>query len=403
MSAADLNHRMKNVLIVHQSAEMYGSDRVLLTLAIGMNQRGHFHPIVVLPCHGPLENALCEAGVEVHLGEVAKITRATFTPLGIPALLGKAWSSIGQIDMLLAGREVAFVHSNTLAVLAGAGWALRHRRPHLWHVHEIITSPRIARFGFPFMIRCFADRVVAISTQTRRWLVTEQPALAERCVIVFDGVPVTERPSDAAIAKFRASVGASDNHVVVTLAGRINRWKGQEVLIKAAALLKGKTGSDCIRFVIAGGPAPGGEGIPVRLQTLVRGLGLSNSFVFLEFVQDIWPVWFGTDIAVVPSTEPEPFGMVAIEAMAAGIPVVASAHGGLLDCIDHPKTGLLITPNSADALADAIAELAADPGLRARMGAAGRERQLRMFSMEQFIQGIETIYEGLQDRTEPRP
>jgi len=386
---------MKNVLIVHQAAEMYGSDKVALMLAAGLRQRGRFYPIVVLPCHGPLENALRDAGVEVHLAETARITRATFTPPGILTVLGKAWNCIGQIDRLLAGREIAVVHSNTLAVLAGAAWARRRHCRHLWHVHEIIYSPRIVRAGFPRMLRLLADRVVAVSTQTREWLVAEHPALAGRSVVVSDGLPVIERPSDDAIEKFRNSIGATDNHIVITLAGRINRWKGQEVLIEAARLLKANGNSNAFRFAIAGGPAPGREDIALHLQALVKEHGLDTSFAFLQFVEDIWPVWFGTDIAVVPSIEPEPFGMVAIEAMAAGVPVIGSAHGGLLDSVDHGTTGLLVTPGSADALADAIAALAADPELRARMGTAGRERQLKMFSIEKFIDGIESVYRAM--------
>jgi glycosyltransferase involved in cell wall biosynthesis len=98
-------------------------------------------------------------------------------------------------------------------------------------------------------------------------------------------------------------------------------------------------------------------------------------------VADIWPVWRASDIAVVPSTEPEPFGMVAIEAMACGLPVVAAAHGGLLDIVDDGRSGLLFTPRDADALAAALQRLAGDAALRQRLGSAGAQRQAEHFSL----------------------
>ncbi|MBK7517654.1 MAG: glycosyltransferase family 4 protein [Betaproteobacteria bacterium] len=126
---------------------------------------------------------------------------------------------------------------------------------------------------------------------------------------------------------------------------------------------------------------PGQEAVRDRLRAQVAAAGLQDRVQFLPFVDDIWPVWRASDIGVVPSTEPEPFGMVAIEAMACSVPVVAAAHGGLLDIVDDEVTGLLFQPRDAAALADALARLAGDAALRARLGAAGAARQAQHFSL----------------------
>lgn len=387
---------MNIVLFIHQSAEMYGSDKVLLSIARGLLSTGKFHPVVVLPEDGPLHSALLTSGVEVHIGEVAKISRAVFTPAGLIRLVGKTLKAVRSLDRIVGGRGVTVVHSNTLAVLAGAVWALLRRRKHLWHVHEIILSPRLVSKAFPWLVNCFSSRVMSNSTLTERWLLAEQPSLASRSIVVFNGLPPVAEPSDAAVRAFRESVGAGDDDVVVTLAGRINRWKGQELLLEAAALLRQRGREASLRFVIVGGGARGLEELPLRLKAQAEASGIGGCCYFVPFVDDIWPVWFGTDIAVVPSTEPEPFGMVAIEAMAAGAPVIAAGHGGLLDIVVNEKTGLFFPPRDASALADSINRLASDRTLRKRLGSIGARRQRDLFSVQSQVDRIEKVYEEMQ-------
>lgn len=383
---------MSIVLFVHQSAQMYGSDKVLLYLVQGLQARGDFQPVVVLPEDGPLHAALLAAGIEVHIAEVAKISRSIATPMGLFRLVRAMFKGVRALRRVVGTRKIALVHSNTLAVLSGAAWAMLARQRHLWHVHEILLSPKPVSKIFPWLVRLLSDRVMSNSTLTERWLLSEQPALASRSVVVFNGLPKVEKSSQAAIRAFRARVGASEDDVVVTLAGRINRWKGQELLIEAAAELQRRGRVDGMRFVIAGDAGPGLEDLPVRLKAQVRSLGLSKYFTFLPFIDDVWPMWFGTDIAAVPSTEPEPFGMVAIEAMAAQVPVVAAGHGGLLDVVIHEKTGLIFSPGNSIALTEALDCLASNHALRHLYGAAGAKRQQDVFSIQGQVDRTLDVY-----------
>lgn len=386
---------MSIVLFIHQSAEMYGSDKVLLFITRGLRSTGKFDPVVVLPEEGPLYSALLQSGVEVHIGEVAKVSRSVFSPTGVIRLVGKIFTAIRRIESIVGGRDVSVVHSNTLAVLAGAVWALLRRRKHLWHVHEIVLSPKVVSKAFPWLVNRLSNRVMSNSTMTERWLLGEQPTLASKSIVVFNGLPPVDAPSEAEIRAFRESVGAGDDAVVVTLAGRINRWKGQELLLEAASLLKRRGRLASLRFVIVGGAAPGLEELPAQLRAQAEASGVGGCCQFVPFIDDIWPVWFGTDIAVVPSTEPEPFGMVAIEAMAAGVPVIAAGHGGLLDIVEIEKTGLLIPPRDVSALADSIDRLATDRVLRKRLGSAGARRQRGLFSVQNQVDRTAEVYEGM--------
>ncbi len=383
---------MKLVLFIHQAAELYGSDKVLLYLVTGLAQRDVVKPVVVLPGRGPLWDALQAAGIEVHVAPVGKITRAAFNPVGLVRLLRQVLQSTAEIDRVVAGRPIIAVHSNTLAVLAGAVWAHRRRVPHLWHVHEIIQRPRMAGRVFPALVRWLADTVVSNSTLTQQWLLSHQPALAGRAQVVFNGLPDQPLAPATAVASFRAQVGAQADTVLIVLAGRLNHSKGQGLLIEAVAILRQRGSLGRARLAIVGDAAPGQAHWAGTLAAQANAAGLADAVCFLGFVADIRPVWQAADIAVVPSTEPESFGMVAIEAMAAGVPVVAAAHGGLLDIVNDGGTGLLFTPCSAAALADALQALIAQPALRLRLGAAGQLRQQQHFSAASQVIALEQIY-----------
>lgn len=383
------------VLVVHQGAEMYGSDRVLLYLMRGLRERGRYAPLVVLPGPGPLHGELVAAGVEVHFGEVMKVERAMLRPAGLARLPAQAWRALRRLDDVVGGREVALVHSNTLAVLAGALWAQRRRRRHLWHVHEIILKPRPVAVAFPWLVDRLSDRVIANSTATQRWLLEARPRLAGRSHIVFNGLPAEASVSQADAESFRQRIGARPGDLVATIAGRLNHWKGQGLLIEAASLLKQQGRLAPWRIAIVGAPFAGQEHIREALRRQVVDAGLGDSVSFVDFVNDIAPVWHGSDVAVVASTEPEPFGMVAIEAMAAGLPVIAAGHGGLTDIVVHDETGQLFRPRDAQALADALVN-AADDVRRRRWGESGRARQAANFSLQAQVEQTEALYDAMR-------
>ena len=368
-------------LVVHGSAELYGSDKVLLATMAAMRDDPAFVPVVVLHDDGPLRAALHAAGVEVHVGGVTKIRRAMFTPGGVLRLPAQLAATGRMLEAVAAGRPVGLVYSNTLAVLGAAVWARRRRLPHLWHVHEILQHPALVRRGLPWLAARLSGHVLANSRQTQAWLEREAPSLLGRVSTVFNGLGAVPAPDAAAAAAVRQVLGVAPSDVLATLAGRLNAWKGQDLLIAAMALLGKQQRRGGLHVALVGAVLAGQEAVRDRLRAQVAAAGLQDRVQFLPFVDDIWPVWRASDIGVVPSTEPEPFGMVAIEAMACSVPVVAAAHGGLLDIVDDEVTGLLFQPRDAAALADALARLAGDAALRARLGAAGAARQAQHFSL----------------------
>jgi glycosyltransferase involved in cell wall biosynthesis len=369
----------QTVLFVHQGAELYGSDKVVLNLAVGVREFG-FRPIVILPNDGPLLTCLIDSGVECHLAPIGKIARANLTPMGMFRLVGELFALWRCTRQLGLRSRVDLVYSNTIATFGGAVLALLWRKPHVWHVHEIVLRPRLVEALFPRLVAIGSHSVISNSNETAEWLNKRSPSLGSRNQVIWNGIGPGQ-PGPGARAAFRELWRVSDRGLVIALVGRINRWKGHAVALAAVVALPDRIRRN-VTLVFAGDVFPGQEHIELDLREKIAQSGVADRVLIQPFVSDVDAMWEAVDIALVPSTEPEPFGMVAIEAMRAGKPVVASAHGGLVEIVRPGVTGLLVPPGDAQALADAIQKLAEDPELRRRLGDAGRVRQRELFSLE---------------------
>jgi glycosyltransferase involved in cell wall biosynthesis len=162
---------------------------------------------------------------------------------------------------------------------------------------------------------------------------------------------------------------------VFACAGRLVAGKGVGELIRAFAPVAAADGGAVLR-VAGDGPERG------QLEDLVRRLGLDGRVELLGVVDDMPGFWAGCDVSVTPSTLPESFGLAALEGMASAKPVVATAHGGIVEVVEDGVTGRLVTPGDVEALSAALRDYAADPELRRRHGRAGRERCEARFGMD---------------------
>jgi glycosyltransferase involved in cell wall biosynthesis len=384
---------MKNILFAHQSAEMYGSDKVLLYLVSGMAAHG-LNSIVLLPEEGPLLIELQKCGIETQIVPVTKLDRKTLSPKGLLCLLWSLYKSIVGINRAVAGRKIDLVYSNTLAVLGAAVWAVLMRKPHVWHVHELLLSPTVVRKGFPWMVRLLVDKAICNSTMTSNWLLAEQPSLHHRTVVIWSEQGPRPEPNRPATAQVRVQLGIAPDDLVLTLVGRINRWKGQALFIEAAHMLR-QRGFNNVHFLIVGSAVVGQENLVEDLRHKIAQNSVAAHVHILAFTHDVWSVWDATDIAVVPSTEPEPFGMVAIETMASGKPVVVAAHGGLLDIVEDGVSGLQFEANNAGKFAEAMQRLIRSADLRKQMGLAGKPRQEELFSLHSQLQSTAKLLHAM--------
>lgn len=389
---------MTLTLVIHHDADLYGADQSLLRAARALKVGGLL-PVVVLPYEGPLLERLRAEGLEVHIGPVGKLTRQRMRPAAWVQLIRELRAALRFLDRVVAGRPVGVAYINSVAAVGGGLWARWRGVPTLWHVRELVVSPRLAAAGFPWLLRALGGWCICNSSATRNWLIHRQPRLQSRSSVLWNGIEPASPPPVDSVRSFRERLGIGPQHTVVTLVGRINRWKGQTVFVEAAALLRAAPAHSETRFLIVGDVADGQHHFREALLAQISAKGLGDRVLWHPFTQDIDVVWAASDVAVVPSIEPEPFGRVAIEAMAHGLPVVAAAHGGLAEIVVDGETGRLVTPGDPQALASALDTLIVDAQARHRMGARGRERQMSEFSQARHDQRLLELIRRMRGRT----
>lgn len=382
-----------NILFVHSSDELYGSDRVLLELVRRLD-RGRFTPLVAVPCdlpyRGHLSAALAEAGVRCLRVDMGVLRRRYFGWRGIGLYAWRLGLGAIRVMRLIRREGVALVHSNTGAVWAGALAARLARRPHVWHIHEIVTRPVAVRRAIAWMATRFSDRIVAISQAVGDHLAADAPGHADRIAVIPDAVDTERFRPENDGAALRRAWGVGPDDLLIGQVGRISAWKGQEDFLAAAAQVAAQQAG--VRFVVVGDVVPGEEDRLERLQRQAAAQGLGDRLIWAGFRTDTPQVMAALDLLVLPSRQPEPFGMVLLEAMATGKPVIATDQGGPREIVVPGETGMLVPPGDPTALAGAIVELARHATLRQQMGAAARARAERSFGLIPYVSAFEALY-----------
>jgi len=180
-------------------------------------------------------------------------------------------------------------------------------------------------------------------------------------------------------------------------------WKGHEIFIKAVdCLIKEKKIRDC-SFFIVGSADSANQGLDEKLRVQVQELGLGDYIVFTGYQSNVYPFVQKMDIIVHTSTMPEPLGMVIIEAMALGKPVIASAIGGPIEIIKDGLDGFLVSPSDPRALAEKIYELLRNKETLREISKNAKLKARGQFSLDFHAEQIENIYgQGITKYREPK-
>ncbi|HTT92638.1 MAG TPA: glycosyltransferase family 4 protein [Acidimicrobiales bacterium] len=340
--------RPPTVLSVQPVAERGGSDQALLRMARQLSAAG-WDVHVALPAPSPMAAEFASAGVTLHVVPMPRIS----TSHGATAWLGYAlnWpKSVLTLRRLSRSVQADVVHSNSLHSWYGWAAAGLAGKPHIWHAREIVVQSRSALLVERFLALHFARRVLAISEA-----VASQLHRANLTVVHEEADPAEFYPGRAGRA--RRKYGLPDDALVVGYVGRIDTWKGVDVLLDSVPRLWARVGGEGVRVVIAGGTVGDKETYAGGLRQNAEELGV----LWLGPLsgEDAGDLIADLDCLVLPSTEPEPWGLVLVEALACGTPVVATDAGGAREILAGlpPDAGRLVPPRDATALATAVATL----------------------------------------------
>ena len=347
----------------------------------------------VLPEGGPLVGLLQARGVRIHLHPgLTILDRSRLkTVSGCLRFLAGVPISILFLVRLILRLRIDIVHTNTVVLPSPSLAAFLTRRPHVWQIRELLQEFGPIWRPYQRWIYSLSSTIVAISCCVRDQF---DPELQNKVQVIYDGLDdSTGKANPVLVEAFRKSF--PPGAVLIGVVGRI-KWhrKGQEVLVRAASLLRDQFPE--ARYLIVGTPSLGNEDHEARLRALITQHGLDDVVRLVGEIDDTASVFAALEIAVAPSVQPEPFGCVVIEAMAAGTVVVGSRAGGIAEQIVHGETGLLFKPGDPADLARELAKVLSDKDLRRQMAAAGGSRVRSHFQLATTTADMLKLFERLQ-------
>jgi len=370
---------LTNVLLYTDSNVMAGTERHILTLANALIRLG-LHATIGCPEGSALQSAAALAQIPV-----------------LPVRHGGMSGTHAILDLrrLLRSRRINLVHAhNGRTSLLGAIAIRSAGNGKLVLTQHFIAPAYTNRRGVKGSASRFIHRIVdayiahtlAISDAVRQGVLSRKESDEQHVTRVHNGIdPPT---TGASRTQVRKELGIPETSSLLVCATRLEEEKSVDVLLRALALLKRHDATIDLRCVICGD----GSKADVLL-TLASELRLTH-VQFVGFRTDVPSLMAAADVVVLPAPN-EPFGLVLLEAMAVGTPVVAMRAGGPLEVVCDQVTGLLATPNDPIELQRAIAQLCHDPAIRTRLAAAASERFKTMFSADTMATLTAEIYRSV--------
>lgn len=348
-----------------------GGEAQVLGLARGLMDKGH-QVLVLCPPRSEMASA-CEA----HSIPVRTASMRSELDL----------LSAYKLSRYLRGFGADVVHFHTArAHTLGLVAARLARTP----VKVLSRRVDFAVGGNPFSrakYKSSVDAVVAI-TEAVRDVLLRGGVDPERVTVIYSGVDLAKFAAAGDGGRLRAELGIPSSAPLVGAVGALAPHKAQAYLLRAAAKLRAEKPE--VRYIIAG------EGeLESELKELARSLGVADLVIFTGFRRDIEAVLAALDVFVLSSVA-EGLCTSILDAMLAGVPVVATSVGGVPEIVLDGVCGLLVPPADPEALARGIARVLGDPALKGRLAAGGRER-VRDFSIERTVFETERLYKRLLD------
>ena len=372
---------VKRILFVDHADGLGGAERSLLLLMT------HLPPEKWEPhlagVNGRFLSTAQQAGISVHPVELPRLRRSSYFPLDL-------WAGARTIAAIAKKMDADYLHANTVrAAMYTLIAAKLARRPFIWHMRDFWLSEDkpshlwLDNIGKRALIT--SAKYVIVNSNA----VAQQMPVSGKIAIVHNGIDMSNFDPKRDGSAFRKQYEIPDDVPLVGMVGRLRPWKGQQHFIQMAKLVNEHI--PYAWFVIVGGAVfSDDDSYLLELQKLSADLGLEKRLVFTGQLNDVQSALAAFDVFVHPGN-PEPFGLVNVEAMAMQKPVVAFAHGALPEIVVPNETGLLVSPNDISKLATAVSTVINDKNLAKRLGTAGKIRATQYFDIARTVKEFEEI------------
>lgn len=376
----------RTLLFVSAYTGLGGGESVQLNL-MGALDRSRFALHLATPRDGQLPQAAQALGVTTHVVPYR----------GVPTwFLPPVWMRLPAARRLAAlarsvGADAIHTDYHSLPFAVTAGRACRV--PVIWNAMGWWFPV------YPWQRRFFREQITQIVAITRavrdRWLGPEPFMPRERVRVIVPGVDPDVFHPGITGASVRERLGVGPDVPLVGMIARFQHVKGHDVFQAMARRVLDRMPQ--ARFVVAGENVFGVSKDEAYKQAILRAArddpALSAALTYLGFWEDAREVIAASDVIVCPSRF-ESLGMVHLESMAMARPVVSMDNGGPAETVIDGVTGFLVPPEDPDTLAERVVALLRDRALRARMGAAGRERVLAHYTAAGYAQQMAAVFEG---------
>lgn len=376
LNMVPMGSTQRDLVFVQSTTEMGGAETALLNLFTVSEELRRRSLIACLSFgRGDLPARLRAVGVEVIELPQARIRQ----PLRLAGLIGGLRSLIRARG---AGAVVANgAHPQIIGSLAARAARVRSVfLVNMIHAHPLWKNDPLDALA----LASPCDLMLAISQASHETMVKLRPRVDSRLFhwgTPLRSVPIEDRESA------RAELGVAADAALVGVFGRLQRWKGQDVFVAAAAQIL--AARPTTRFTVVGGSVFGLEPEYFEgLKQTAASLGLGDRMRFTGFRNDVPRLMAACDVVCHTSRVPEPFGLVVLEAMALGKPVVATEGGGPSEIITAPDLGVLVPPEDPGAMARAVLALLDDPDRRCAIGTRAAAHVAAHFSIDTMASSL---------------
>ncbi|MBB42758.1 MAG: glycosyl transferase [Rhodospirillaceae bacterium] len=355
--------------------------------------------------------ALVQAGGKAFVASsggimTAELTRAGATHTKLPMDLKNPVSifkNVRRLEMLIEQSGANIIHARSRAPAWSALYAARRTGvPFVTTFHGNYSSENFIKHAYN-SVMARGDKVIAISEFIADQLSSRYGVEPEKIVTVPRGVDVAnfdpQAVSGSRLIQLADQWRVPEDHRVILLPGRLTRWKGQTVLIEALSRLSNRAGIRCILV----GSSQGRKHYVRELKNDIVRCGLQDMVHLAGECRDMPAAMLMADIVISASIEAEAFGRVIVEAQAMGRPVIASDHGAARETVAHGKTGWLVPPSDADALARMLEYvLSIDTSNRERVINSAMANVRKTYTREKMCGHTLQVYKTILDEFETK-